>query len=127
MIRRAGVALDLQKQRQPFRCDFRIGQDIFDPGQLCFWQEQRIWLPVEQAFVKDFLRMNAGAEDPNCGISSLPLIDSTAVMSICEHGSQKRLRRLDYMGKSYGPLSPLYRLEFARDWFARSDALQKFR
>jgi hypothetical protein len=35
----AGVALDLQKQRQPFCCDFRIGQDIFDPGQLCFWQK----------------------------------------------------------------------------------------
>ena len=127
MIRRAGVALDLQKQRQPFRCDFRIGQDIFDPGQLCFWQEQRIGLPVEQAFVKDFLRMNAGAEDPNCGISSLPFIDSKAVMSICEHGSQKRLRRLDHMGKSHGPFSPLYRLEFARDWFARRDALQKLR
>jgi hypothetical protein len=71
--------------------------------------------------------MNAGAEDPNRGISSLPFIDSTAVMSICEHGSQKRLARLDYMRKSYGPLSPLYRLEFARDRFACSDALQQLR
>ena len=48
-------------------------------------------------------------------------------MSICEHGSQERLRRLDHMGKSNGPFSPLYRLEFARDRFARCDALQKFR
>ena len=80
-------------------------------------------LPVEQAFVKDFLRMNAGAEDPNCGISSRPFIGSTAVMSICEHGSQKRLRRLDHMGKSHVPLSPLYRIELARDGFARCDAL----
>jgi len=71
--------------------------------------------------------MNAGAEDPNCGIRSLPFIKPTAVIGICEHGSQKRLRRLDHMGKSYGPLSPLYRLELARDWFAPSDALQKFR
>ena len=123
----AGATLNLQKQRQPFRCDFRIGQDIFEIGQLCFWQEERIWLPVEQAFVKHFLGMNAGAENPNCGISSLPFIDSTAVTGICEHGRQKRLRRLDYMGKSYGPFSPLHRLEFARDWLARCDALQKFR
>ena len=71
--------------------------------------------------------MNAGAEDPNCGISSLPFIDSTAVVSICERGSQKRLSRLDYMGKSYGPFSPLHRLEFASDRLARCDALQKFR
>ena len=71
--------------------------------------------------------MNAGAEDPNCGNSSLSFIDSTAVTGICEHGRQKRLRRLDYMGKSYGPSSPLYRIELARDWLARCDALQKFR
>ena len=71
--------------------------------------------------------MNGGTEDPNCGISSLPFIDPTAVMSICEHGSQKRLRRLDHMGKSNGPFSPLYRLELVRDRFARRDALQKFR
>ena len=123
----AGAALDLQKQRQPFRCDFRIGQDIFDPGQLCFWQEERIWLPVQQAFVKHFLGMNAGAEDPNCGTSSLPFIEAKAVTGICEYGGQKRLRRLDHMGKSQGPLSLLYRLELARDWFARCDAFQKFR
>jgi hypothetical protein len=71
--------------------------------------------------------MNAWAEDPNCGISSLPFVDSTAVMSICEHSSQKRLARLDYMRKSHGPFSPLYRLEFVRDRFARRDALQKLR
>jgi hypothetical protein len=57
----------------------------------------------------------------------MPFIDPTAVMSICKHGSQKRLPRLDYMRKSYGPLSPLYRLEFARDRFAYSDALQQLR
>jgi hypothetical protein len=71
--------------------------------------------------------MNAGAEDPNCGINSLPFIEPTAVIGICEHGSQKRLRRLDYMGKSHGPFSPLYPFELACDWFARCDALQKFR
>jgi hypothetical protein len=121
------AAFDLQKQRQPFRCDFRIGQDVFDPGQFWFWQKQRIWLPVQQAFVKDLLRMNAGAEDPNCGIGSVPFINSTGVMGMCDYRSQKRLRRLDHMGKSNGPFSLLYRLESACDWLAGCDALQKFR
>jgi len=54
-------------------------------------------------------------------------IEPTAVISIREHGSQKRLRGLDHMRKLDGPLSPFYRLELAGDWFARCDALQKFR
>jgi hypothetical protein len=69
--------------------------------------------------------MNAGAEDPDCGISSLALIEATAMMSICDHSSQKRLRGLDHMGKSDGPFSPSYRLEFARDRSANCDAFQK--
>jgi hypothetical protein len=70
--------------------------------------------------------MNAGAEDPNCGITSLPSAEPTPVIGICEHGSQKRLRRLNHMGKSNGPLTPLHRLELAHDRFARSNALEKF-
>jgi hypothetical protein len=54
-------------------------------------------------------------------------IESTAVIGVCENGSQKWLRRLDYMGKSNGPSSSLYRFELARRGFARCDALQKFR
>jgi hypothetical protein len=42
------------------------------------------------------------------------------------HGRQKRLCRLDYMGKSNGPFRPLYRFQLARDRFARCDALKKF-
>jgi len=117
----------LQKQRQPFSSDFRIGQDIFDSSKLRFRQEQRIGLPVEQAFVKHFLGMNAGAKDPNCGISDLPFIESMAVIRFCDYGSQKWLRRLDHVRKSYGPFMPLYRVEFARDWFSRCNALQKLR
>jgi hypothetical protein len=71
--------------------------------------------------------VNAGAEDPNRGISSLPFIKPTAVIGICEHGSQKRLCRLDHMRKLHGPLSLLYRIELASDWLGRGDALQKFR
>jgi hypothetical protein len=117
----------LQKQCQSFRCDFWIGQDIFDPSQLGFWQEKGIWLPVEQAFVKHFLGMNAGTEDPNCGIGSVTFRTVPTVISICDYGGQKWLSRLDYVGKFHGPSSPFDRLEVARDSFARRDALQKFR
>ena len=71
---RTSVALDLRKQCQPFSGDFRIGQNIFYCGQLSFWKEQRVWLPVEQTFVKQFLRMNARTEDPNRGIDILSII-----------------------------------------------------
>ena len=47
---RAGT--DLYEQRQPFRGNFRVGQNIFYRRQLGFWQEKRVWLPVEQTFVK---------------------------------------------------------------------------
>jgi hypothetical protein len=71
--------------------------------------------------------MDAGTEHPNCGLGSVLLIDLTLVIGICEDGCQKRLRRLDHMGKSNRPFSPLYRIESACDWLARCDALQKFR
>jgi hypothetical protein len=54
-------------------------------------------------------------------------MEPKAVMDVRDYSSQKRLRRLDYMGKSNGPFSPLYRMEFAGDWLARCDTLQKFR
>ena len=114
---RAGVSLDLQKQRQPFSDDLRIGQNIFDSGQLGFWQEQRVRLPIEQTLVKYFLRMNAGGENPNRGIGSLPVTHRR------DYGSQERLRRLDHVRKLDRPLGPLYRGKFARDWVARSDPL----
>jgi hypothetical protein len=59
--------------------------------------------------------MNAGAEDPNRGSWSLLFTQPTSVIGIRENGSQKRLRRLDYVGKLNGPFSSLYRLELARD------------
>lgn len=71
--------------------------------------------------------MNARAEDPNCGIGTVVFINPTAVTGICDYGRQKRLRRLNHMGKSNGPLTPLYRIELARDRFARCDALEELR
>ena len=71
--------------------------------------------------------MNAGAEDPNCGISSLLFTEPAAVTGICEHGREKGLSRLNDMGKSNWPLAHLYRIKLARDRFARCDALKKFR
>ena len=71
--------------------------------------------------------MHAGAEYPNCGIGSVRFINPTLLMSMCDYSSQKRLRGLDHMGKSNGPLSLLYRFKSVGDWLARSDALQNFR
>jgi hypothetical protein len=44
-----------------------------------------------------------------------------------DYRRQKWLRRLDNMGKSNWPFSPLYRIDLPRNWFARYDALQKLR
>jgi len=49
------------------------------------------------------------------------------VICICNYSGEEWLRRLDRMGKSNGPFSPLYRRELSRDWFARCDALQELR
>ena len=46
------VTLDFCEQRQSFRCDFRIRQNVFDRRKLGLWKEKRIWLPVKQTFVK---------------------------------------------------------------------------
>jgi hypothetical protein len=46
------VTLDFCEQRQSFRCDFRIRQNVFDRCKLCLWEEKRIWLPIKQTFVK---------------------------------------------------------------------------
>jgi len=117
----------LQEQRQPFSCDFRIGQNIFNSSQLCFWKEQRVRLPIEQAFITDFLRVNAGTEDPNGGIGILPIIGWKPMPHVRDDGGQKRLRRLDHMRKLDGPSASLYCVDFTRDWFARGDAVQEFR
>jgi len=71
--------------------------------------------------------MNAGAEDPKCEIVRLSLIKRTPARGTCDYGRQKRLRRLDHMRKSDGPVGSLYRVELAGNWFAPGDALQKFR
>ncbi len=127
MMRGLGVPLDLQKQRQSFSGDLRIGQNIFDSGQLGFWQEHRVWLPIKQAFIKYFLRMNAGGENPNRGIGSLPIIGWKPMPRIRDYGRQERLRWLDHVRKLDGRSGRLYRGKFAGDWVARGDPLQQFR
>jgi hypothetical protein len=44
-----------------------------------------------------------------------------------DYSSEKRLCRLNHVGKSDRPMSLLNRFQLPRDWFARCDALQKFR
>jgi hypothetical protein len=117
----------LQEQRQSFRRDLRVGQNIFDASQFGFWQEKRVRLPIEQAFVQHFLRMNARGEDPNCRIGKWTALGRTAVTGIRYYGRQERLRRLYHVRKFYGRVSDLYRGEFARDWVACGDPLQQLR
>src|SRR5215831_862186 len=62
---RAVGALEFHEQRQPFGRNLGIGQNIFNGGKLSFRKKKRVWLPVEQCFVKQLLRMNAGTEHPD--------------------------------------------------------------
>ena len=109
------LALDLCQQRQPFRRDFRVGQDIFDRSEFRFRKKECGWIPVEQAFIKRFLGMNAGAEYPD------RLVDLA-----CDGGNEKCLRRLDDVRKLYWPLGSLDCAKFACDWLARRDCFRKF-
>jgi hypothetical protein len=111
---RTGLALGLHEQHEPFRCDFWIGQNIFNRSEFRFRQEKRIWLPIQQTFVEHFLRMNAGTKNPN------RLADLAR-----DGGDQKCLRRLDDVRKPHRPLCSLDCAKFARNWLARSDHFQK--
>ena len=109
------LARDLCQQREPFRRDFRVGQDIFNRSEFRFRKEKRGRIPVEQALVKQFLRMNTGTEDPN------RLIDLA-----CDGGNEKCLRRLDDVRKLDRPLPSLDCAKFASSWLARRDHFKKF-
>src|SRR5207248_5315573 len=110
---------------QPFRYDFRIRQDVFRCCKLSFRKEQRIRPPVKQASIEQFLRMNAGTEDPDRRIGGLPIIGWRPMPRVREYGGQKWLSRLDDVWKLHGPASILYRVKFARDGFACRDTFQK--
>src|SRR5256885_11124593 len=104
------LARDLCQQREPFRRDFRVGQDIFNRSEFRFRKEKRGRIPVEQALVKQFLRMNTGTEDPN------RLVDLAG-----DGGDEKCLCWLDDVRKLYWPLRSLDCAKFARDWLAPRD------
>ena len=65
---------DFHEDCQSFGGNFRIRQNIFGCCKLCFREEKRVRLPVEQTFVEQLLRMNAGAKDPNRAIRRLRMI-----------------------------------------------------
>ena len=69
--------------------------------------------------------MNAGTEDPDRGLGSVPAIGWTSMARVRDYGDQKRLCRLYNVRKLYWPLSLSYRAKFARDRFARCDAFQE--
>ena len=98
------LALNFCEQCESFRRDFRIRQNIFDCGELRFRQEKRVWLPVEQTFIDQLLRMNARAEDPDRPVN-LGRND----------GDQKCLRRLDHVRELHRPLRRLAFSKLARN------------
>ena len=63
---RAFFALNSVQKREPFRRNFLIGQNVFDGGELCFGQKERVGQPVEQTLVKQFLRSDIWTQDPEC-------------------------------------------------------------
>ena len=71
--------------------------------------------------------MNAGTEDPDRGIGSVPVIGWTSMARVCDYRGQKRLCRLYNVRKPYRPLSLSYRAKFARDRFVRCDTFQELR
>src|SRR5436190_4797820 len=85
---RAFFALNLAQQREPFRGDFRIRQNILDCGELGFRKEKSVRQPVEQALVKQLLRPDIGAEDPG-----------GAADFSSDGGDQDRLGRLGHVRK----------------------------
>ncbi|PYJ25610.1 MAG: hypothetical protein DME91_03010 [Verrucomicrobia bacterium] len=100
-------SLDLRKQCEPFRGDFRIRQNVVDRGKFSFRQEMRGRMPIQQAFMEQFLGMNAGTKNPKC------LVDMA-----CDGSDEKCLRRLDDMRKCYRASRSLNCVKSWRDWFA---------
>ena len=62
----------LSQKVQAFCRNLRIGQDIFDGGELGFGQKSRLRDPVEQAFIEKLLRPNIRSNHPNCLADVLP-------------------------------------------------------
>src|SRR5438067_2444880 len=58
------LALDPIKEREPFRRDLGIGQNIFDGRQFRFRKKERVRLPVQQTFVEQFLGADIRAQHP---------------------------------------------------------------
>src|SRR5206468_4540847 len=102
-----GLTLDFRKERKPFRPDFRVGQDIFNRSEFRFRKKERGRMPVEQALVKQFLRMNAGTKNPNC------LVDLAG-----DGSDEECLRRLDDVRELHRQLRSPDFAKFARDRLA---------
>ena len=63
--------LNAVQEREAFRCDFGIGQNVFNRGELRFGQKQRIGQPIQDTLVKRLLGTDGWAVDPNCSVDLL--------------------------------------------------------
>ena len=61
---RSGFARNSAEQREAFRGDFRIGQNVFDRGEFRFREKERVGHPVQKTLVENLLRANRRADDP---------------------------------------------------------------
>src|SRR2546421_10188068 len=102
----SAFARDARQQREPFCRDLRIRQNIFDRGELCFRKKERVWVPVEQTFVEQFLRTHARTNNPK-----------RARNVFGKRGHKKRLRRFRDMRERDGKVSRLDVTQFLRDGF----------
>ena len=107
---RAAFAFERGQKREALRRDFRVGQNIFDGCKFGFGQKLRVRMPVEQSFVKQFLRANARAKDPYRFIELAG-----------EDGDEKSLRRLDDVRKGDWALAGLDLTQFLGDRLGRFD------
>ena len=56
--------LNPAEEREPFRGDLLVGQNVFDREKFGLGQEERVRQPVGQALVEQLLRPDARADDP---------------------------------------------------------------
>ena len=111
---RPGFALERCEQCKAFRGDFRIGQNVFNGGEFRFGKKLRGGMPIEQTFVKQFLRPNIWTKNPN-----------RFVDPVGQNGDEKRLRRLDNVRKRDRLLGLLDFTQFLRDRPGRFDPVEK--
>ncbi len=105
---------DPAEQREPFRRDLRIGQNILDRRELRFREEERPRHPVQQALVENLLRAHRRADHPK-----------RAPGCASQRGHEKRLGRRRDVRKTNRPDARRDRAQLARDRLRACDTFRQ--